>query len=220
MERTVKEGEAMVKAVEARPTGLLENIITYLCFRAPSKPGTTKLMKLVYLVEVYYTRLHGERLTSIPFTYHEHGAFAAEVYAALEALAAKGVLHDRQVETVEGYTAHIREPKIDRTQVQLSGEARAAIDEVLEDWGQASLDDVIAHTKRTLPFVGTKRGDLIDFSRMDAVQEYAKAKGISPEDVMTEAVCGSPELIRAVQQGEKDAREGRFVSWSDVFGEE
>ncbi len=210
----------MLKTVEARPTGVLENIITYLCFRVPSAPGTTKLMKLVYLVEVYYTRLHGERLTRVPFSYHDHGAFATDLYESLEALEAKGVLQDRKVETAGGYTAHIREPRIDRTKIDLSDEARAAVDEVLEDWGEASLGDVIAYTKRTLPFVGTKKGELIDFSRMDAVQEYAKAKGISPENVMTEAVCGSPELIRAVQQGEKDAREGRFVSWSDVFGEE
>ena len=210
----------MLKAVDARPAGPLENIITCICFRALSKPGTTKLMKLVYLVEVYYTRLYGERLTGTPFRYHDHGAFAAEVYDALEALEGKGVIQDRPVQTVEGHTAHIREPKIDRTKVTLSDEASAAIDEVLEDWGEPSLDEVIAYTKRTLPFAGTKQGDLIDFSRMDAVQEYAKAKGISPEDVMTEAVCGSPELIRAVQEGEKDAREGRFVSWSDVFGED
>jgi len=208
----------MLHPVRAQPHELLENIITCLCFKV--QPGTTKLMKLVYLVDVYYTRAFGKRLTDVPFVYDRYGAFAKEVYQALEALEAKGVIRERSVQTTEGHEANIRELAIGQASVPVSPEVRQIIEDVLADWGGASLAAVIRYTKATLPFVGTKPSQLIDFSRISPVSEHAKAKGLSEEDVATEAICSNPELVAAIREGDRAARNGKFVSWEDVFGEE
>jgi uncharacterized phage-associated protein len=208
----------MVQPVGARPRGLLENIITYICFKA--QPGTTKLMKLVYLADVYYARMFAKRLTDVPFVHFTHGAFAKEVYQALEALEAKGMIRERILHTADGHKAHIREPAVRQTPVTLSDKAREAIDAVLADWGSASLQTVIKYTKATLPFAGTKPSAPIDFSRVDPVREHAKARRVSEEDAATDAICSSPELVSAARKGDKAAREGRFVSWEEAFGED
>jgi len=40
---------------------------------------------------------------------------------------------------------------------------------------------------------------------------------IAPD--MTDVVLSNPDLVRRVLSGDREAREGRFLSWGDVFGE-
>lgn len=192
------------------PNDPLQSIITYLSFKSPSV-SVLKLMKMAYLVEVYFYDLHGCRLTDVAYKHHKFGAFSPDVYEALEALYARGVLKEQKVITNKGKVATIPKPAVRRTSVTLTPDVRQVIDSVVEEWGAKDTDELVRHTKESLPFVGTPFGELIQFTRTDPIRECAVQEGISPEQAATELVSSSPALMSMIEQSEDDVRHGRFV---------
>ena len=91
--------------------GILENVITALCFRA--KPlSTRKLVKLVYLVDVYHQQMFGKRLTDVHFKHYRYGAWSPEIEERVEELCDKGILLEEVIQTSSGYPAIVPKPVI------------------------------------------------------------------------------------------------------------
>jgi len=197
----------------------LQNIITYLCFKA-NPNSMRKLMKLVYLVDVYHQEMFGERLTGVPFRHYDFGAFASDIYWTLEELYDVGILREEVVETRTGHRAVIPWPCVSETVIELPDSGFAALKAVIEDWGGASPEGVVRFTKRTLPFVGTPYGELIDFSRNDPVIEYARQHGVSEAEAATEDLLSNEELVSKVLNADQELRDGApLLDELDVFAE-
>ena len=200
-----------------RPQGELQNIITYLCFKA-NPLSTRKLVKLVYLVEVYHCQMFGKRLTNVPFKHYFYGAWSPEIEKSLEELCEEGIIKEETVETREGNLASVPKPAIDRTQVRLSATAIKAIEMVLADFGAANPSDVVEFTKKTLPFLNTPFDEEIDFSRCDPVVVYAKEKGISIKEAATEDILSNEAFVEKLREAEKSLREGgRLLTHEEIL---
>lgn len=201
-----------------KPRGKLQNIITFLCFKA-TPLSTRKLVKLVYLVDVYHYQMFGKRLTDVPFKHYLYGAWSSEIEKTLEELCEAGIIREDTVETREGNLASVPKPAVDRTQVRLSANAIKAIEMVLADFGTANPNDVVEFTKKTLPFINTPFNDEIDFSRCDPIVAYAKEKGISVKQAATEDIVSNEFFVAKLREADKSLREGgRILTHKEVFG--
>jgi len=201
---------------QPRPEGLLQNILTYLCFKCQTL-SRTKLIKLVYLVEVYYYQLYSKRLTEIPFYHYYYGVWSPQVERKVEELYGKGILVEREVSTKKGFIAIIPKPNVKKTEVRLPKDVFEVLDMIVEDWGNALPDEVVEFTKTTLPFINTGFGEEIDFSRIDGIKEYAKEKGISEDEAATLDIIFNKKLKEKVLKGLKDIQGGKVFSYEEVF---
>lgn len=202
-----------------RPEGILQNVITYFCFK--SRPlSSSKLTKLVYLADVYHYQLFGFRLTQVPFIRYLYGVWASDVARTLEELYEIGILHEKVVNTQRNFKAIVPKASIPKVLVNLSKNAFLILEAVIEDWGNASPAEVVEFTKTTLPYINTSFGEKIDFSRCNAVAEYAKEDGISQEKAATLDILSDKSLLKQVLKGDADARAGRLLTHKQVFNEQ
>lgn len=181
------------------PENILQNVITYLCFKVRTI-SQTKLMKLVYLVDVYHMERYGSPLANASFKHWHYGPYSAEVDSEIEKLYGEGILKSKRCRTQSGYDAEVPTPNVKSTTVELADEATGVLDEIIEDWGDASTNDIVSFAKTSLPFVGTPFGKKIDFSRIDLVAEVAKSKKISREAAATMLVENDKELMDSLNR--------------------
>lgn len=205
------------KAPQTPELGTLESLVLYFCFKANPR-SQTKLMKLVYLAEAYHFETYGKRMTRAKFRHWHYGPYSDEVANTFEQLYAQGVLRERRVQTSTGARAEVATPTVKRTWVTLTEEQKRTADLVLQQWGTAPTNKVVRYAKETLPFLGTPFGSLIDFTRTDPVEAYARLKGVDRKAAAAAFVEQSPKLKQALEQGIQDLRSGRLVSHAEVFG--
>lgn len=203
--------------MQKRPEGVLQNVITYLCFKA-NPNSYRKLMKLVYLVDVHHYEIFGERLTDVPFRHYDFGAFAPEVYWCLDELYEAGILKDVEIDTRSGHRAIIPKPAVEQTLIELPGSGLEAVKRVIAEWGSAMPDVVVEFTKISLPFLGTEYGEEIEFSRVDPIMAYANERGVSTREAATDDVLANDALVKAVLEGDQEARKGvDLLDYTEVF---
>jgi len=209
MQKEVKKAES-----------ILENVITALCFEA--KPlSTRKLVKLVYLVDVYHQQLFCKRLTDVHFKHYRYGAWSPEIEKCVEELCDKGILLEEVIPTSSGYSAIVPKPAVPETVIELPDSGFKAMREVLRDWGSKSPDEVVKFTKSTLPFINTPYDEAIDFSRCDPAIACAKEKGISVEEAATEDIISNESFVEKLQKAEKSLRKGgRLLTHDEVFSKQ
>ena len=184
------------------PENILQNTITYLCFKV--RPlSQTKLMKLIYLANVYHMEQYGSTLAKTSFKHWHYGPYSGQVDSEIEKLYGEGILKSKTCKTQSGYDAEVPVPNIKSTTVELTDEAKAVLDEIIEDWGNASTNDIVSFAKTSLPFLGTPFGKKIDFSRVDLVAEVAKSKNISREAAATMLVENNKELMKSLDKIEE-----------------
>jgi hypothetical protein len=201
---------------QKRAKGILQNVITYLCFKV-NPNSKTKLAKLVYLVDVYHYQMFGKRLTRLKFKHHYYGAWSPRIEVALEELYGAEILHEKVVDAARGQ-ALVPTPLVPETTIELPESGFKALESVIADWGYASTDEVVQFTKTTLPFLNTPFGEPIDFSRSDPIVEYAKEHGISEEEAATEDILSDAFLTEKALEGDKALREGsRLLNHEEVF---
>lgn len=181
-----------------QPRGVLESVITYLCFKVTPCASHSRLMKLVYLADVYHYVTFGSRLTSVPFKHYDFGAFAADVYWCLDSLTERGILSEESVETKEGYTATIMKPSVKKTWVDLPDDAFASLDRAIKRWGSRPLRSLIEFTKETIPFKGTPYDEEIEFSSLDVlIEDSGLLEGSDVEKKLRDyAVSATTEAAR------------------------
>lgn len=203
---------------EKRPEGVLQNVITYICFKNIPL-SESKLTKLIYLIDVYHYESFGETLTSVPFKHYYYGAWAPEISEELEKLGEAGIIKEEAVKTRKGRVASVPKPHVSSTTVTLPKTGAEAIENVLQQWGSSSTDDIVDYTKTTLPFLNTPFGESIDFKRTDPVTAYAADNRISEGEAAMLGVVSTPFLVEKALQGDEELRTGEgFMTREEVFG--
>lgn len=206
-----------MKISKKKPKGLLENIITYFCFKA-NPLSSRKLVKLVYLADLYHYQLFRKRLSKVPFKHYYYGAWAPDIAEAVEELCDRGVLKEEVVSTSAGFPAAVPKPAVSQTTVKLPKTGFKALEMVVAEFGGADPDDVIEFTKKTLPFLDTPFNEEIDFSRSDPIAEYAKKHRISKREAATRDLRLHESLIEKVLEGDKQLHEGAsLLTQDEVF---
>jgi uncharacterized phage-associated protein len=186
-------------------------------------PQMTRLVKLLYLVEVEYYRQKRRRLTDLDWKFYLYGPYPP---------ALQDVLGEPEIEFSEWKGGKVSK-QIVRDEESFMG-AKADVDvesmlgRVVEEWGNADLNQLLDYVYfETEPMLNAKRGDTLDFStiaipstkklalNLDSAKLTALRKKVSERasaySALRKPVPQNEELERNIQIWDKeDAR--RFPS--------
>ncbi len=129
--------------------------------------GKTKLIKLLYLVDVENYRRRGATITGLKWRFYHYGPYAPEIEDALRALELD--IPQDSVTIGTGHTATVFRPN-QRLRPRLGAYVSSAaelrlVDRVIREWGEEDLNPLLNHVYFfTEPMRHAERGEILDFS--------------------------------------------------------
>lgn len=155
----------MVEDVASPPSqaALLKNLLLYMGRRTPLR--SARIQKLVYLVEADYADRTGHRMTDYRFRYDHYGMFSPNLREdVLSVVKDDPTFHMRRYPASDGGRGF--ELTLTGTRDgDLPDEVRASVDRVIHEYGHMQrIQELASAAKRTLPFVGTRKGGTVDWS--------------------------------------------------------
>lgn len=123
-------------------------------------PQMTRLIKLMYLVEVEYYRHKRLRLTNLDWKFHLYGPYPP---------ALQSVLGDPEIEISEWKSGRVSKQIMRDEDSFMNAKADFDLElllvGVVEEWGNADLNQLLDYVYfETEPMLSAKRGDTLDFS--------------------------------------------------------
>jgi uncharacterized phage-associated protein len=157
-----------VAAANATPTSASKKVrdaVAYVvdrfCDRQRTLLTRTKLVKYLYLADLRSMKQHGRPVTDLQYRSYYYGPYAPEILDAAENQP-QYIAFERAVRSdgapYYAYRPTDARPKFDA----LSGEDRAVIDAVLEQYGDYSLKKLLRTVYDTDPFKNTEMLETID----------------------------------------------------------
>jgi hypothetical protein len=147
--------------------GLVAYILDNVRDQTESTPLFTKVVKLLYLVDVAHYRAFGRILTGLQWRFHHFGPWDEQLYAILESrlsgIAPVEVVTQKGTGTTWD-VVDVPHPDdlFDRPSTQL------VVDRVLSKWGIIETDLILDHVyEDTEPMHGARFGDLLDFAKVN-----------------------------------------------------
>lgn len=167
---------------------LIKSLILAIVSQAVEKGGyvtKTKLLKLLYLLDVEYYRLHRQTFTGFNWKFFHLGPWAREFDPIIEELIRKETLLERASTKPEYDTKFFNVAEARDTSGLFSTFAdEAVLRSLLNTWSDAStgeiLDYVYFHTE---PMERGIRNELLDFSTVsqEKPEKYLRPSSTSPE---------------------------------------
>ena len=170
------------------------DIIRYIVWHATQNDirlTTNRLVKFVYLTDLYYARLrNGETLTGFPWRFVHYGPYCSEAMDCVERAVQDNLIcketYDSRFEPDKDY--HIFSCRDDDTEnisdlfhIVVLGQIQNAIKKLGDDTPRL-LDYVYFNTE---PMRDVRKGDLLDFSKAEKFEpiKQVKLKKLSPESI-------------------------------------
>lgn len=146
----------------------LKHLTTYLASTVPHLPEV-KLVKLIYVAQLYHYSHYGELLTKTRFFSFSYGPHAPTIGSALkEQLASNAIYYERSRTSDDPVYSNpvmiIRSYESEDNGLPIP--CLSTLREVVEDWGEKSFEDLVDYTTRTIPFISTTYREQIDFTLM------------------------------------------------------
>ena len=201
------------KTISCTPLERIILALVHVAWRLRLPLSTTRLMKLLYLAEVYHKELYGERLTDADFVSWDYGPFSVDVLRAEERLLAAGLIDLDRCQTRGGHTASVPRPRVKIGGLRLSDSAGEVLRLVLLEWGKKDTDELVAFAKQTLPYVLAERREPLSFDNADVFRALAAAKGIGRAEAATMIAERSEEALAGVRK----ASQSSFRSSEEAF---
>lgn len=173
----------------------LRDIIVYFTYKTQYLTEI-RLVKLIYLAELYAIEMLGKRLTDIEFKSYFYGPYSDEIAITGQAISGEDIIMEYK-ETNKGLYATFFKTTRDKTCVEhLSDEEFEALKQVAEDWGFKPTRDIVMATKKSEPYLQTEFGDVIDLDK------YKKDM---------DGIYRNEKLLTSVKQSMLEAQEGKGV---------
>jgi len=201
---------------------LIKNLIHAVVSQAVEKGGyvtKTKLLKLLYLLDVEYYRLHRQTYTGFNWKFFHLGPWAREFDPLIEELVRTETLLER-ASTKQEYDAkffHAAEPR-DTSGLFSTFADESLLRSVLNTWSEAStgeiLDYVYFHTE---PMEHGIRNEALDFSTVsqDKPEKYIRPQSSSSEKEIRKSRRAFQEKL-----GQQDAQPAKFEFTPPRYDEE
>ena len=149
-----------------------QTVILKVLANAKSPMPTTKLVKLVYLIDYSYFEHYGETLTGFRYMWDHHGpnAVSHAIKAEAEALAEEGmvrILHKPNI--YDGITTEFAlAPSTEIGHLEPGGEM--VVSDIWHLFGHYSVSRITAYSKKTKPFRSAKQYDPLVFDQSSPVE--------------------------------------------------
>lgn len=142
----------------------LESLITYFGCTIPHLPEV-KLGKLIYIAKLYHYANYGELLTGIQFFSLSYGPHAPVISRVIKKqLASNAICLERSRTSADPTFSNpvMIIKSCEAEEKKLSIQCLTTVREVVEDWGEKSVEELVYYTTRTIPFLSTAFRDPID----------------------------------------------------------
>lgn len=128
----------------------------------------TKLLKLLYLFDVEFYRVHRKTFTGFQWKYFHLGPWTREFDPLLESLVVSGSITERFVERPDFDTKFLQSDEhINLKNAFSDFKDELILKSVLDTWGQSSTGEILDHVYfRTEPMEYGVRNEPLDFSRI------------------------------------------------------
>lgn len=164
---------------ERRPPDL-EELILYVVGRSSDRGATltrTKLVKLVYLIDVARAEGLGRTLTGLRWRFLHYGPYAAELGATLEELESREAIFGGSFGDATLYRGARDVPDTENWPASIS----MSVDRVVDEWAGAELNKLLDHVYfHTTPMQDVQRGEELNFSQVERERPHPK---LEPPDV-------------------------------------
>ena len=155
---------------------LLRHLIAYVIiglFDMSVGFGKTKLVKLLYLIDVDNYRRRGATISGLEWRFYHYGPYAFEIDAALKELELD--IPQDSVTTETGNRATIFRPirglRSKLSEYIPSQSDLRFVDRIIKDWGEVDLNPLLNHVYFfTEPMQHAERGEILDFSTIQRHQ--------------------------------------------------
>lgn len=135
----------------------------------------TRLIKLLYLIEIEYYKHYQKRLTDLKWQFYHYGPYASEIESILDSpdieeipFVLKGGKSGSQYDFTEN-----------EIKAYVSSEIKRLIDYIVKDWGETDLNKLLDYVYfETEPMKDAKRGDLLDFTKIKPWKPPEKIKNV------------------------------------------
>ncbi len=202
---------------ERRPPNL-EELILYVVGRSSSRGATltrTKLVKLIYLIDVARAEGLGRKLTDLRWRFLHYGPYAAELGAVLEELESREAIYGGSFGDATLYRGARDVPDADDWPSSIC----MSVDRVVDEWAGAELNKLLDHVYfHTTPMQDVERGDELDFSQVERERPHPKLeppavsenlrRGLERWRQQRDRLIDAPDLPVADLPEEANASEG------------
>jgi hypothetical protein len=159
----------------------LRSLIAYLVARSREREITlnqTKLVKLLYLIDVERVRSRLDPLTGLQWVFFHYGPYALELPETLEAMEGTQVVTRRWGDSLL-YQAAPGAPDGD----DWPRSTRSMVDRVVQRFAPMEVNELLDHVYfHTGPMVGAVRGQPLDLSRARDYQEPHRQRALEAPD--------------------------------------
>ncbi len=124
--------------------------------------GVTRLVKLLYLLDVEHYRRFGRRFTDLDWVFYHYGPYAFE----LENILGQSAMEREEIPLAGGkMIKRLKRPEESPEPDRLDYKAEGIVGALLRDWGTVDLRELLDHVYfETEPMLHATRGDRLDFS--------------------------------------------------------
>jgi hypothetical protein len=149
------------------PVAIEDDLIWYVTWKATAAGSPaikTRLIKLLYLVDLAHSAKTGRPATGLRWYYHRHGPYATGVEDSLDHMVGR-TLSMESTSTAAGGEAMVLRARTPPPPDLLPARLAAITDEVLARWARVELSELLAHVYfETGPMRGAERGDDLDLT--------------------------------------------------------
>lgn len=133
---------------------------------------TTKLVKLVYLIDYSYFEQYGKTLTGFQYMWDHHGpnALSHAIKAEAELLAERGMVRIHHKPNIYDSVTTEFSIAAGAQTVRLDSGAEIVISDILHLYGHYSVKNITALSKKTKPFRNAKQYDPLVFDQSSPVE--------------------------------------------------
>ena len=166
----------------------LRDVIVYFTFKT-NYLTLIRLIKLIYIAEIYSIKKFGRRLTEVDFLNYHYGPWSSEINSIGEIISGDDILieFDR---TPQGHDASFFKPNVDEPAINLSEEDISLLDDVINEWGFKKTEDIITFVKSTSLYKNSGFGELINF---DEYIDECRSALVESDDKILSGVHGAIE---------------------------
>jgi hypothetical protein len=180
------------------PVPLEDDLIWYLTWRIRQEdgvPAKTRLVKLLYLVDLLNVRDRGSQLTSFHWIFYHYGPWASEVDRVIDRNLGNTI-------ALAGRSSYYGDSMFRYRELSwppeslLDDRVRRYCDQVCDEWAVEDLNDLLSYVYfETPPMEGAVRGERLDLERVRGTEWPARAFAL-----------GAPEISQHLRERWSDWR--------------
>lgn len=137
----------------------LKDTILYILSKSEFSITKTRLVKLIYLADLFSKQKKGKTITDVRYNYYYYGPFSKLIVEELDKLVAEKVIEERHVASQQGkkYLVYSTYNKV-ATFPSLEQDDLGILESVLQKYGSIDFKDLIAYVYETEPIKKNYQG--------------------------------------------------------------